>query len=309
MSEVLGLIDESKCYEMVRTARWDDEVVCVNCKSRHIRNNGGSPADQNCWRYVCATCGKNFDDLTATFLSGHRQPIKNWISCAYFMSLNLSNEQIAAELGIRSKTVYDMTIRIRTEIMKKTPEIILDGTIEIDEAYVVAGHKGNPDVVSGLGRRGRRNRLKGARGRGTLAREKPPVFGMLKRGGCAVIRMLPNFQQTTIEPLIERHVRRGAIINTDEFDIYSHLSEMGYIHRTVCHGIREFARDDDGDGVREVHTNSIEGLWSHMRSWLRPHKGISQENLPLYLAFFQFVYNERTRGKSLLPSLMKVLVS
>ena len=51
--------------------------------------------------------------------------------------------------------------------------------------------------------------------------------------------------------------------------------------------------DEDGDGFCEVHVNTIEGFWSLLRSWLRPHRGVSQEKLPFYVAFFQFVHNAR----------------
>ena len=51
------------------------------------------------------------------------------------------------------------------------------------------------------------------------------------------------------------------------------LPEWGYAHRTVCHAAGEFARDDDGDGFCEVHVNTMEGFWSLLRSWLRPHRG------------------------------------
>jgi len=49
-----------------------------------------------------------------------------------------------------------------------------------------------------------------------------------------------------------------------------------------------------------VHVNTMEGFWSLLRSWLRPHRGISQEKLPLYLGFFEFVHNTKKRGKALL---------
>jgi transposase len=52
----------------------------------------------------------------------------------------------------------------------------------------------------------------------------------------------------------------------------------------------------------------MEGTWSLLRSWLRPHRGISQEKLPLYLAFFAFVHNARRRGKTLLGALIAALV-
>jgi transposase len=94
-----------------------------------------------------------------------------------------------------------------------------------------------------------------------------------------------------------------------EYDIYGRLPEWGYNHKTVCHSAREYARDEDGDGFHEVHVNTIEGFWSLLRSWLRPHRGISQESLPLYLGFFEFVHNAKNRGKRLLESLLGLLLS
>jgi len=163
--------------------------------------------------------------------------------------------------------------------------------------------------VAEQGRLGRRRRLKGKRGRGTLAAEKPPIFGMIQRGGQVVIEMLENVQQVTIKPIIERTIQAGTLIYTDEYNIYSRLLEWGYPHKTVNHAEGEYARDEDGDGFHEVHVNTMEGFWSLLRSWLRPHRGISQEKLPLYLAFFEFVHNVRARGKALLPSLLALFLS
>lgn len=175
--------------------------------------------------------------------------------------------------------------------------------------YVVAGHKGYPEAVRQLGRKGRRRRLKGARGRGTLATEKPPILGLIQRGGEVAIRMLPNVQQVTIKPMITQTVARETTFYTDEYDIYNRLPEWGYEHKTVNHSAYEYARDDDGDGFHEVHVNTMEGFWSLLRSWLRPHRGISQEKLPLYLAFFEFTHNVRRRGAALLPSLLGCLLA
>jgi transposase len=151
--------------------------------------------------------------------------------------------------------------------------------------------------------------LKGERGRGTLAKEKPPIFGMIQRGGEVVIRMLGDVKQATIGPLIKRTIAPGTEVYTDEYDIYARLPEWGYTHRTVCHATGEFARDEDGDGFCEVHVNTIEGFWSLLRSWLRPHRGISQEKLPLYLGFFEFVHNVRKRGKAVMGALIALLVT
>ena len=59
----------------------------------------------------------------------------------------------------------------------------------------------------------------------------------------------------------------------------------------------------------EVVSLLPDGFWSLLRSWLRSHRGISQEKLPPYLGFFQFVHNARRRGKALLGSLIEALVT
>ena len=142
-----------------------------------------------------------------------------------------------------------------------------------------------------------------------MLKEKPPIFGMLQRTGEVVIRMLSDVKQATIGPLIQQTIAKRTVVFTDEYDIYSRLAEWGYDHQSVCHGKREYARDDDGDGFCEVHVNTLEGFWSLLRSWLRPHRGISQEKLPLYLGFFEFIHNTRMRGKSVLGALIGLLLS
>jgi hypothetical protein len=92
--------------------------------------------------------------------------------------------------------------------------VTLSDEVECDEAYVIAGHKGQPEVVQTKGRQGRRRRLKGQGGRGTLEKERPPVFGMVQRGGQVVLNLLANVKQKTIEPLIKDTIMSGTLIVT-----------------------------------------------------------------------------------------------
>ena len=121
--------------------------------------------------------------------------------------------------------------------------------------------------------------------------------------------MLENVQQKTIKPLIQNTIGAQTLIYTDEYTIYDRLEQWGYRHQTVNHSLGEYARDEDGDGFHEIHVNTMEGCWSLLRSWLRPHRGISQEKLPWYLGFFEFVHNVRKRGKALLASLIALLLA
>ena len=63
--------------------------------------------------------------------------------------------------------------------------------------------------------------MKGARGRGTLEKEKPPILGIIQRGGEVAIKMLANVQQVTIKPIILARVAAGAMIHTDKWIFYN----------------------------------------------------------------------------------------
>ena len=102
-------------------------------------------------RYRCKACASRFDDLTGTVLAGHHQPLRVWVLCLYFMGLNLSSQQIAGELGLDASDAQAMTEQLRRGLAAKAPAVELTGEVEIDEVYVVAGHKGQPDEVAKRG--------------------------------------------------------------------------------------------------------------------------------------------------------------
>ncbi len=51
--------------------------------------------------------------------------------------------------------------------------------------------------------------------------------------------------------------------------------------------------DADGDGVREFHGNAMEGLWTGLRNFLRPFRGVSKEYLYQYVALFEWGCNAK----------------
>ena len=72
-----------------------------------------------------------------------------------------------------------------------------------------------------------------------------------------MIHLLANVKQKTIEPLMKDTIASGTLVYTDEYSIYARLETWGYAHKSVNHGRGEFARDDDGDGLCEVHVNTL----------------------------------------------------
>ena len=124
MAGVGDLFSDDKCFEMIREIRWDGGVHCVECQSTEISRNG-FVRSSGCWRYLCKACGKNFDDMSSTVLSGNHLPVRNWVLCLYFMGLNVSNRQIAEELGLQENTVQNMATTLRSEVARKLPETTL----------------------------------------------------------------------------------------------------------------------------------------------------------------------------------------
>src|SRR5829696_8679727 len=143
-----SLIDDAKCFALVRQHRWPDGVRCPGCGGGAVIRDGHDDTQPHRQRYRCKTCAGRFDDLTGTVLAGHHRPLRIWVLCLYFMGLNLSNRQIARELGLDGSDVQAMTEQLRSGLVAKTPAARLQGEVEIDEVYVVAGHKGQPAAVA-----------------------------------------------------------------------------------------------------------------------------------------------------------------
>lgn len=308
MINISNIIDDNKCYKEIQKIRWKDGVTCPNCESKDIKKSGFNFQNKLQQHYKCKICKKKFDDLTGTVFSKHNISAPKMVIFLYLLGLNLSNNQIAQELNIKQSTAQNIATTLRGEVLKNKPKVKIQNSAEIDEVYVIAGHKGDSLAVKAKNRKPRVRRLKGARGRGTAQNDKVPVVGIIERNGDLVMQMFPNVQQVTIKPFITENIEKGTLIYTDEYNIYSRLIEWEYEHKTVCHSKGEYARDEDNDGFYEVHTNTIEGVWSLLRSWLRPHRGISQEHLPSYISFFEFTHNLRKRGGKLLDSLLQLIL-
>ena len=140
------------------------------------------------------------------------------------------------------------------------------------------------------------------RGRGTFANDRPPVLGVIGRETGAI--RLPVVQDTkslTLCSFVEQFTQPDTLVYTDEYQSYNALKR---IRETVCHGANEWARDDDGDGWFETHTNSNEGLWTELRNFLRPFRGVSKHFLHGYVAIHEF----RVNLKAISPAFISALV-
>jgi transposase-like protein len=108
--------------------------------------------------------------------------------------------------------------------------------------------------------------------------------------------------QKTLEAHIHHFTLAQAHCCTDEWLGYDHNLRA---HSTVNHGQYEWARHDDGDGIREIHVNTIEGMWTDVRTFLRLFKGVNKRFFAGYIAMVEF----RRNIKRVSPDFIAALVA
>ena len=136
-----------------------------------------------------------------------------------------------------------------------------------------------------------RRRANKQRGHGTYDNDRPPVVGTVGReSGQVRLRVVKRTDKRTLRAHVRRFTCQDAHVYTDEWRGYAELARA---HATVAHGRHEWARDDDGDGVREVHINSTEGMWTGVRNFLRPFRGVHKQSLSQYIALCEFNINHK----------------
>ena len=117
--------------------------------------------------------------------------------------------------------------------------------------------------------------------------------------------VLHHTDREELQAFVEPLTLPDVVLYTDEWVGYQWVAETGRRHATVCHSAepREWARDDDGDGVREVHNNTMEGIWTGLRNFLRPFRGVSKWFLDQYVGIFEWVYTL----KAVTPAFLRAL--
>jgi transposase-like protein len=172
-------------------------------------------------------------------------PLQKWFYAIYLntsLKKGISSIQLAKYLDITQKTAWFMLQRIRYSVEQSGHSDLLGNIVEADETYV-GGKKHD-----------------GIRGRG--ASGKTPVVGIAERKGEIRLAVTEDTTANTLDKAITDNVATGSTVMTDEYRPYNHVTRLGYEHRRVNHGAKNFV-------IGENHTNTIEGAWSHLKLSIR----------------------------------------
>jgi transposase-like protein len=125
-------------------------------------------------------------------------------------------------------------------------------------------------------------------GRGTFSNDRPPIFQIVSREtGEVRLWVCETADRETCQAILTTLLSPGSILSSDELAGYQGWPD----HFTVCHSDHEWARDADGDGVREVHCNTGEGAGAALRTFLRRFRGVHKAALACYLATYEALRN------------------
>ena len=133
----------------------------------------------------------------------------------------------------------------------------------------------------------------------TIGRRSVGTVG--RESGQVRLRVVEHTDGETLLPHVHSYTASEATLYTDEWRAYERVSR---VRCTVRHGEKEWARDDDGDGIREVHINTIEGLWTTVRNFLRILRGVHKKYLGGYVAMCEFSINLKRTTPAFISSLV-----
>jgi hypothetical protein len=254
--------------------RWPQGVVCPRC---------GNPAVYDLpsrkWHWQCTQCapggnmGYRFSVIAGTIFENTNKPLRDWFKVTHLMTTSkkgISALQIQRQLGFGSyKTAHGMCHKIRTAMMQ--PQEKLGGIVEVDETFV-----GGKDY----------NRHWNKKKHTSGGADKTAIIGAVERNGNVVTRVLGRVSAKAAHEFVREVVsHKVSLLATDGHGIYDALKE--YPRQSVHHEIGQYV-------VGAVHTNTIEGFWSiFKRGVVGTFHKVSEKYMALYVAEFQFRYNNR----------------
>jgi transposase-like protein len=270
--------DEDSCKAYLMAHRWPNGVRCPRCNNAKVYTLKFKP-----FHWACGVCCNKprqpyrFSLIAGTIFENTNYPLLVWFKVLYLMlrsKKGISALQVHRMIGSGSyRTAWFMCHRLRAAMHDPDFQQLM-GIVEVDETYM-GGKDNNRRWDKKSGKRG-------------LGSDKTPVISAISRNGNVVCQMIEHADARTLNSFVRKAVSdKVDLVATDDNPGHGYLGASGYKHESVTHSIGEYVRG-------EVHTANIDNFWSLLkRGVIGTYHHVSKKYLPLYLAEFQFRFNNR----------------
>jgi transposase-like protein/IS1 family transposase len=267
---------EDACKAYLQARRWPDGVHCPRCGNPKVYDLASRK-----WHWQCPQCapdGYRFSILVGTIFENTNKPLRDWFKVVHLMLTSkkgMSALQIFRYMGFGSyKTAWMMCHKVRTALIEDIEQ--LGGIVEVDETF-----------VGGKAKNRHWDKRGGGGGMGGIGSGKTAIVGAVKRKGNVIARVVDNVRAATLEAFVHEAVsHKVSLLCTDQWVGYKHLGKE-YPHGVIDHAKEQYV-------IGAVHTQTIEGFWSIIkRGVVGTFHKVSKKYMPLYVAEFEFRYNNR----------------
>ena len=256
---------EQTCRDYLVRLRWPAGVHCPDC------------ANEKVWTmtapfYRCQGSGYDFTVTAGTLFADTHKPLRLWFEAIWYVT---NQKYGASALGVKRvlglgsyRTAWNWLHKLRRAMVRPGRDG-LAGIVEVDETFI-----GAPEP----GKRGR-----GAGGK-TLVLIAAQADGT--RIGRIRLARIADASAASIEPAVRQSVELGSRIQTDDWNGYCGLENLGYT--------REVIRSSAELGENLLpRANRVASL---LKRWLLgTHQGaVRPAHLDYYLDEFTFRFNRRT---------------
>jgi transposase-like protein len=250
-------------------------VNCPHCDNSDIYGHGIYKGRK---RYKCKNCGKTFNDLTGTAISG----IKKVDKFHEYLQLTIESLTIrkAAELlDLNVKTIFDWRHKLLSSLLLVNGQVF-SGIVECDDKQLDINEKGRRNLDRDAYKRPSDRKKK----RG-VSNDKVSIMVATdrKENPTMKIAKIGRVDEESIEKTIGGLVDKKNILCSD-----SHPSIIAWAGtKKLEHHTFVATRQHVKDKCYHVqHVNSLDSLYER---WVSRFNGISTKYLPQYLNWFVFL--------------------
>lgn len=273
---ILHFADPDNCLNFLVARRFRDGVFCPRCSDKDVR----FLAKRRIWECKAKHAKKQFSIKVNTIFEDSPISLDKWLVAVWMIANcknGVSSYEIHRAIGVTQKSAWFMMHRIRLAFKIGSFHKLGGGPeneVEVDETFVGGKlrnmHKDKKVIY---------NKRGGAYG-------KTIVMGMLDRGrGEVRAKVIQDTKRETLQPQVEKHVKFGATVYTDEFVAYDNLRHR-YLHDVINH-MEKYVNG-------RVHTNGIENFWALLKRGIGgTYVAVEPFHLDRYVDEQVFRYNNR----------------